>query len=90
LAALASEVDKLVSYARGAASEIAGEIAGGAADDSVDEVTIDADAVAAVVGVRRGETVSDLLDRIAACDVAGALALVEHVLASPRPARYRL
>jgi DNA polymerase-3 subunit delta len=84
LAALASEVDKLVSYARGAASEIAGEIAGGAADDSVDEVTIDADAVAAVVGVRRGETVSDLLDRIAACDVAGALALVEHVLAQPK------
>ncbi len=84
LAALASEIDKLVSYARGAASETAGEIAGGAADDSVDEVTIDADAVAAVVGVRRGETLSDLLDRIAVCDVAGALALVEQVLAQPK------
>jgi DNA polymerase III subunit delta len=87
LAALASEVDKLVSYARGAsetADEIAGGVAGGVADSSAGEVTIDADAVAAVVGVRRGETLSDLLDRIAECDVAGALALVEHVLAQPK------
>jgi DNA polymerase-3 subunit delta len=83
LAALASEVDKLVSYARGA-GETADEIADGVADSSLGEVTIDADAVAAVVGVRRGETLSDLLDRIAECDVAGALAVVEHVLAQPK------
>ena len=65
LAALASEVDKLVSYARGA-------VRGPGADVSADArtVTIDADAVAAVVGIRRGETLSDLLDRIAARDAA--------------------
>jgi DNA polymerase-3 subunit delta len=86
LAALASEVDKLVSYARGAAGETASETADGIAggDNSVGDVTIDADAVAAVVGVRRGETLSDLLDRIAERDVTGALALVEHVLAQPK------
>jgi DNA polymerase III subunit delta len=81
LAALAAEVDKLVSYARGAASEPGAPI-GASADGPV--VTIDADAVAAVVGIRRGETLSDLLDRIAARDVAGALALIEQVLSQPK------
>ncbi len=45
---------------------------------------IDEAAVAAVVGVRRGETMGDLLDRIAERDGPGALALVEHVLAQPK------
>jgi DNA polymerase-3 subunit delta len=81
LAALAAEIDKLVSYARGAAPA-----PGASVDASADMpmVTIDADAVAAVVGVRRGETLSDLLDRIAARDAAGALALTEHVLSQPK------
>ena len=81
LAALAAEVDKLVSYARGAASEPGAPVEASA---DVPTVTIDADAVAAVVGVRRGETLSDLLDRIAARDAAGALALIEHVLSQPK------
>ncbi len=81
LATLAAEVDKLVSYARGAASA-----PGAPVEASTDgpKLTIDADAVAAVVGIRRGETLSDLLDRIAARDAAGALALIEHVLSQPK------
>jgi DNA polymerase-3 subunit delta len=46
--------------------------------------TIDEAAVADVVGVRRGETLGDFLDRIAARDAAGALALLPHILAQPK------
>ena len=46
---------------------------------------IDEDAVGAVVGVRRGETLGDLLDRVLAHDAPGALALVDHVLAQRVP-----
>jgi DNA polymerase III subunit delta len=46
--------------------------------------TIDTAAVEAVVGIRHGETSSDLLDAIAARDVTLALALVEPVLALPK------
>lgn len=46
--------------------------------------TIDEAAVAAVVGVRHGETLGDLLDLVAARDAAGALALVPHILEQPR------
>jgi DNA polymerase-3 subunit delta len=42
------------------------------------------DAVAQVVGVRRGETLGDLLDRIAERDVTGALGLLGHVLSQPK------
>ena len=45
---------------------------------------IDEGAVGAVVGVRQGETTSDFLDRVAERDVAGALALLEHVLQQPK------
>ena len=45
---------------------------------------IDESAVADVVGVRRGETLGDLLDRVAERDAAGALALVPHILAQPK------
>ena len=45
---------------------------------------IDEAAVSAVVGVRRGETMGDLLDRVAMRDAAGAIALVDHVLAQPK------
>jgi len=42
------------------------------------------DAVSAVAGVRRGETLGDLLDRIAARDAKGALAVMPHVLEQPK------
>lgn len=42
------------------------------------------DAVAAVVGVRRGETLADLLDAVADRNAARALDLVPHVLAQPK------
>jgi len=45
---------------------------------------IDEAAVADVVGVRRGETLGDFLDRVAARDAAGALALLPHILAQPK------
>jgi DNA polymerase III subunit delta len=42
------------------------------------------DAVAAVVGVRRGETMVDLLDAIGRRDVKTSLDLLDHVLAQPK------
>jgi DNA polymerase-3 subunit delta len=48
------------------------------------KAVIDADAVAAIVGVRRGETVTDLLDAVAAQDAARAIALVNFVLGQPK------
>ena len=45
---------------------------------------IDEDAVGAVVGVRRGETLGDLLDRVLAHDAPGALAVIDHVLTQPK------
>lgn len=45
---------------------------------------IDEDAVSAVVGVRRGETLGDLLDRVLAHDAPGALAIIDHVLSQPK------
>jgi DNA polymerase-3 subunit delta len=42
------------------------------------------DAVTAVVGVRRGETMIDLLDAIGRRDVKGSLDLLGHVLAQPK------
>lgn len=41
-------------------------------------------AVGDVVGVRRGETLGDFLDRVAERDAAGALALIGHILTLPR------
>jgi DNA polymerase-3 subunit delta len=49
-----------------------------------DGATIDDAAVRAVVGVRSGETLSDLLDAIAVRDAARALALIPVVLAQPK------
>jgi DNA polymerase-3 subunit delta len=45
---------------------------------------INEEAVAAVVGVRRGETQADLLDAIADRNLARALELIPHVLAQPK------
>jgi len=42
------------------------------------------EAVAAIVGVRRGETLSDLLDAVADRNAARALELIPHVLAQPK------
>ena len=72
---LAAELDKLASYVRGGA-------AGSAAGDAA--AVVDEDAVSAVVGVRRGETLGDLLDAVARRDAARAYGLVEHVLAQPK------
>ena len=42
------------------------------------------DDVAAVVGIRRGETPSDLLDAVAERNVARAMELIPHILAQPK------
>jgi DNA polymerase-3 subunit delta len=42
------------------------------------------ESVGAVVGVRRGETLADFLDRVIQRDATGALELVPHVLAQPK------
>ena len=64
LASLASELDKLASYAAGG--------------------PIDEDAVRAVVGVRSGETMADLLDAVAAKDASKAVALIPVILSQPK------
>lgn len=69
---LTAELDKLASYVAGADGA-----AGGAR-------TIDEDTVAAIVGVRRGETLGDLLDAVARQDAPVAAALVPHVLGLPK------
>ncbi|MGZ8492819.1 MAG: DNA polymerase III subunit delta [Gemmatirosa sp.] len=73
---LAAELDKVVSYVRGER-----DAGGGAADAPL---VVDEAAVSAVVGVRRGETLGDLLDAVARQDARTALALVAHVLAQPK------
>lgn len=45
---------------------------------------INADAVQAVVGIRHGETLADLLDCVATRDAAGALAMLPRVMAQPK------
>ncbi len=45
---------------------------------------IDEEAVSAVVGIRRGETMADFLDQVAARDVSRALELIPHVLSQPK------
>ena len=51
---------------------------------SYTQETIDERAVAAVVGVRRGESLGDLLDAVAAKDAATALGLIPVVLQLPK------
>ncbi|MGQ0712585.1 MAG: DNA polymerase III subunit delta [Gemmatimonadaceae bacterium] len=45
---------------------------------------IDEDAVTAIVGVRRGASTADFLDRVSRRDAAGALALLPHVMEQPK------
>jgi DNA polymerase-3 subunit delta len=73
---LTAELDKLASYARGEA--------GAASGGDAFPVDIDERAVAAVVGVRRGETLGDLLDAVARRAATTALGLVDHVLSQPK------
>ncbi|BAH40955.1 MAG TPA: hypothetical protein DGD08_17240 [Gemmatimonas aurantiaca] len=85
---LAAELDKCASYVLGAqdaagTTGTASDHASNAAPD-ITRATIDADAVSAVVGVRRGETVADLLDAVARQDAAVAITLVGHVLGQPK------
>lgn len=75
---LAGELDKCASFVLGARTTHG--VVGGT-DRSV---MIDADAVSAVVGVKRGETVTDLLDAVAQQDARSAIHLVPHVLAQPK------
>lgn len=42
------------------------------------------DAVGAIVGVRRGETMTDLLDAIGRRDVIASLGLLDHVMSQPK------
>jgi DNA polymerase III subunit delta len=72
----------LASYGGSDLALLAGELqklaafSGGAA--------IDTSAIDAVTGVRPGHTLGDLLDRAAARDTTGAIALVREVLAQPK------
>jgi len=76
---LASELDKCASFARGAAGLAPGDVT---LDAPV--VIIDDAAVSAVVGVKRGETVVDLLDAIAMRNSSRALSLTPFVLSQPK------
>lgn len=73
---LAAELDKCASYVLGATDATS--------PDATSRATIDVDAVTAVVGVRRGETVTDLLDAVARQDARTAVNLVSHVLGQPK------
>ncbi len=87
---LASELDKCASYARGAIRERSGAAttASITPDDAIaldgPIAIIDDAVVSAVVGVRRGETVTDLLDAIAMRDVERSASLVRLVLSQPK------
>jgi DNA polymerase-3 subunit delta len=70
---LAGELDKCASYLLGMAGEA-----------TAPDAPIDAAVVSAVVGVRPGETLADLLDAVAARDGARAAALVAPVLETPK------
>ncbi len=72
LQALAGELDKCASYARGALIDDAGA------------AVIDDEAVSAVVGIRRGETVADLLDAVAMRDTPRAVMLLPYVMSQPK------
>ncbi len=46
--------------------------------------TITEEAVSSAVGIRRGETIADFLDKVLQRDATGALELIPHVLAQPK------
>ncbi len=73
---------RLAAYAGSDLPMLAGELRKLAA--YVNGATIDEAAVEALTGVRPGVTLADLLDRAAARDTAGAIAMVADVLAQPK------
>lgn len=81
---LAAELDKCASYVLGLLGAHDQRPGGDDTAGSAVRAMIDADAVSAVVGVRRGETVADLLDAVARQDAATAITLVGHVLGQPK------
>ena len=78
---LAGELDKCLSHVRGRGAAEATDTS-----TSVDtpRPVLDADAVTAVVGIKRGETATDLLDAVGRRDAVRAVSLVEHVLSQPK------
>jgi DNA polymerase-3 subunit delta len=78
---LAGELDKCASYVAGWESEQALPEPSAA---PADVAPIDAAVVSAVVGVRPGQTLADLLDAVARRDGARAVALVAPVLETPK------
>jgi DNA polymerase-3 subunit delta len=78
---LAGELDKCASYVAGRESEQALPEPSAA---PADVAPIDAAVVSAVVGVRPGQTLADLLDAVALRDGARAVALVAPVLETPK------
>jgi DNA polymerase-3 subunit delta len=81
---LAAELDKCASYVLGAHAAAATTAGTTAGTPEGDRPCIDVDTVSAVVGVRRGETVTDLLDAVAHHDAKAAVTLVGHVLGQPK------
>lgn len=81
---LAAELDKCASYVLGLLGAHDQRPGGDDTTGSAVRAMIDADAVSSVVGVRRGETVADLLDAVARQDAATAITLVGHVLGQPK------
>jgi DNA polymerase-3 subunit delta len=77
---LASELDKCASYALGVHVDMHTSLTAGGDVRAI----IDVETVSAVVGIRRGETVTDLLDAVARQDAAAAVTLVAHVLGQPK------
>jgi len=77
---LASELDKCASYALGVHVDMHASLTAGGDVRAM----IDVETVSAVVGIRRGETVTDLLDAVARQDAAAAVTLVAHVLGQPK------
>jgi DNA polymerase-3 subunit delta len=73
-AAVGSDLHQLA----GELDKLASFVQGGGTEE------IGEDAVAAVVGVRRGETHADLLDAVADRNLSRSLELIHHVLAQPK------
>src|SRR5688572_16401889 len=75
-------VELLQAAVGGDLHQLAGELDKLASFTQGAEIT--EDAVAAIVGVRRGETQADLLDAVADRNVSRALELIPHILSQPK------
>ena len=72
----------LVSHVGNDLAQLAGELDKLLSYTNGGEITTEA--VQAVVGIRHGETLADLLDCVAVRDAAGALAMLPRVMAQPK------